>query len=312
MAFRATGLHQLMHTDRSLPGEILEAVLRSMGAAAAGRLRSAPGFPQALARALREAASLQGVAPEPMAFARHLGARLSEAEDPVVALERLHARDLALALACAQGTPGAADLFDAEVLRKLHGSLARFHPSPSFVDEVLQALRGNLLMPRPDSPPRLLGYAGVGSLLHWVNISAVRLALRMRKAQGQEAQVDAEMMAADPAQGGLELGLVREEARAHVRAAFVQAVASLDDEDRELLRLHFVEHLSLTRLGELYGVHKSTLSRRLAGVKALLESRTHQGLTERLSLSQEELDSLMRAVHGRLDVSLSGLLAAKE
>ncbi len=312
MAFRATGLHQLMHTDRSLPGEILEAVLRSMGAAAAGRLRSAPGFPQALARALREAASLQGVAPEPMAFARHLGARLSEAEDPVVALERLHARDLALALACAQGAPGAADLFDAEVLRKLHGSLARFHPSPSFVDEVLQALRGNLLMPRPDSPPRLLGYAGVGSLLHWVNISAVRLALRMRKAQGQEAQVDAEMMAADPAQGGLELGLVREESRAHVRAAFVQAVASLDDEDRELLRLHFVEHLSLTRLGELYGVHKSTLSRRLAGVKALLESRTHQGLTERLSLSQEELDSLMRAVHGRLDVSLSGLLAAKE
>ncbi|WP_228559458.1 MULTISPECIES: transcriptional regulator [Myxococcus] len=301
-----------MRTDSALPEEILETVLRSMGTAAAGRLRAAPEAPRALALALREAASLQCAAPEPLVFARHLGARLSEAEDPVVALERLHARDLALALACAQGTPGAADLFEAQVLRKLHGSLARLHSSPTFVDEVLQALRGNLLMPRPDSPPRLLGYAGVGSLLHWVNISAVRLALRMRKAQGQEARVDAEMLAADPAQGGLELGLVREEARSHVRAAFVQAVASLDDEDRELLRLHFVEHLSLARMGELYGVHKSTLSRRLSGVKALLETRTHEGLTERLSLSQEELDSMMRAVHGRLDVSLSGLLAAKE
>ncbi|WP_233262183.1 sigma factor-like helix-turn-helix DNA-binding protein [Vitiosangium sp. GDMCC 1.1324] len=111
---------------------------------------------------------------------------------------------------------------------------------------------------------------------------------------------------------GFSLSFVREEARAHVRAAFVQAVASLDDEDRELLRLHFVERLSLERMGALFGVHKSTVSRRLSGVQALLEKRTRRLLMERLSLPAPELESLMRAIHGRLDLSLSGLLGERE
>jgi RNA polymerase sigma-70 factor, ECF subfamily len=301
-----------MRTDIPLPEELLETVLGSMTAVAAERLRAEPGLRQGLSRAFEAAASLRDVAPEPRVFARHLGARLAEADDPARALERLHARDLALALACALETPGAADLLEEEVLGRLRVPLSRLHSSPAFVDEVLQTLRANLLMPRVGAAPRLAGYAGVGSLFHWVNSAAVRLALRMRKAHGQEAQVDAEVLAAHPAQGGLELGLVREEARAHVRAAFVQAVASLDDEDRELLRLHFVERLSLERMGALFGLHKSTLSRRLSGVQALLEKRTRRCLSERLALSSEELDSVMRAIHGRLDLSLSGLLAAKE
>ncbi|MCE9667702.1 transcriptional regulator [Myxococcus stipitatus] len=301
-----------MSTDISLPDELIDAVLGSMTASAAQRLRAGPGSREGLGRVFAERASLGSVAPEPFAFARHLGARLAEADDPARALERLHARDLALALACAQELPGAADLFEDEVLSRLRVPLSRLHPSPAFVDEVLQTLRANLLMPRAGAAPRLAGYAGVGSLFHWVNSAGVRLALRMRKAHGQEAQVDAEVLAAHPAQGGLELGLVREDARAHVRAAFVQAVASLDDEDRELLRLHFVERLSLERMGALYGLHKSTLSRRLSGVQAVLEKRTRRVMSERLALSADDLDSVMRAIHGRLDLSLSGLLAARE
>ncbi|QSQ18541.1 transcriptional regulator [Myxococcus landrumensis] len=282
-----------------------------MGAPGASRLRGHPGAREAVSRALEEAASLQGAAPEPNAFARHLGTQLARSEEPGLALEQLHARDLALALACVEGLTGADARLEKEVLQKLRVPLARIHPSPAFADEVLQALRSNLLMPREDAPPRLLGYAGVGSLLHWVNITAVRLALRMRKAHGDESLVEAEVLAAHPSPGGLELSFIREDSRAHVRAAFVRAVASLDDEDRELLRLHFVERLSLERMGTLFGLHKSTLSRRLSGVQALLEKRTRRVLSERLSLREEELESLMRAIHGRLDLSLSGLLGGR-
>lgn len=292
--------------------ESFEWVLRSSGEPSSARLREAPGAREAVERAFSQAAALRAAAPEPRAFARHLGALLSRAADPMLALERLHVRDFALALACAGGLPAATALLEQEVLLALRVPLSRIHPSPVFVDEVLQVLRANLLMPRADGPSRLLGYAGVGPLLHWVSVSAVRLALRMRKAQGEESLVDAEVLAAHPAPGGLELGFVREEARGHVRAAFVRAVASLDDEDRELLRLHFVERLSLERMGALFGLHKSTLSRRLSGVQALLEKRTRRVLSERLSLPEPEVDSLMRAIHGRLDLSLSGLLAARE
>ncbi|TSC32340.1 transcriptional regulator [Corallococcus sp. Z5C101001] len=292
--------------------DMFDEVLDSAGALAAQRLRGAPGAREAVARALEAAASLPVAALAPLAFARHLGTQLAQAEAPELALERLHARDLALAFACAHGRAGASELLEAEVLQKLRVPLSRIHPSPDFVDEVLQVLRAKLLLPRAGAEPRLLGYAGTGSLLHWVNTSAVRLALRMRKTHGQEALVDAEVLAAHPGQGGLELGFVREEARAHVRAAFVQAVAQLDDDDRELLRLHFVERLSLERMGSLFSLHKSTLSRRLSGVQALLEKRTRRLLSERLALPAPELESLMRAVHGRLDLSLTGLLEPRE
>jgi RNA polymerase sigma-70 factor (ECF subfamily) len=72
---------------------------------------------------------------------------------------------LALALACALETPGAADMLEEEVLGRLRVTLSRLHSSPAFVDEVLQT---NLLMPRVWAAPRLAGYVGVGSLFHWV------------------------------------------------------------------------------------------------------------------------------------------------
>lgn len=292
--------------------EFFEWVLQSAGEPSSARLREAPSAREAVDRAVSLATTLHAAAPESKAFAQHLGALLSRAVDPVLALERLHARDVALALACAQGLPAARALLEQEVLLKLRVPLARIHPSPVFTDEVLQALRANLLMPRAEAPSRLLGYAGTGPLLHWVSISATRLALRMRKALGEESHVEAEVLAAHPAPGGLELGFVREEARGHVRAAFVRAVASLDDEDRELLRLHFVERLSLERMGALFDLHKSTLSRRLTAVQSLLEKRTRRALAERLSLPEPEVDSVMRAIHGRLDLSLSGLLEGRE
>ncbi|QDF07433.1 MULTISPECIES: transcriptional regulator [Myxococcus] len=292
--------------------EFFEWVLQSAGEPSSARLRAAPSAREAVDRAVSLATALHAAAPESKAFAQHLGALLSRAVDPVLALERLHARDVALALSCAQGLPAARALLEQEVLLKLRVPLSRIHPSPVFTDEVLQALRANLLMPRAEAPSRLLGYAGAGPLLHWVSISATRLALRMRKALGEESHVEAEVLAAHPAPGGLELGFVREEARGHVRAAFVRAVASLDDEDRELLRLHFVERLSLERMGALFDLHKSTLSRRLTAVQSLLEKRTRRALAERLSLPEPEVDSVMRAIHGRLDLSLSGLLEGRE
>ncbi len=292
--------------------ESFEWVLQAAGEPTSARLRETPGAREAVERAFSQAAALHDAAPAPRDFARHLGALLARAAHPLPALERLHARDVALALACARGLPAARTLLEQEVLLKLRAPLSRLHPAPVFVDEVLQTLRANLLMPREEAPFRLLGYAGTGPLLHWVGISATRLALRLRKTLGDASQVDAEVLAAHPAPGGLELGFVREESRGHVRAAFIQAVASLDDEDRELLRLHFVDGLSLERMGALFGLHKSTLSRRLSAVQALLEKRTRRALAERLSLPEPEVDSLMRAIHGRLDLSLSGLLAARE
>ncbi|MBZ4376710.1 transcriptional regulator [Corallococcus sp. AS-1-6] len=296
---------------RSGVSEALEAMLEAMGEPRASRLRVAPGVREAVSRALEEAASLGGAAPEPLDFARHLGEHLAKAEDPPLALERLHARDLALALACTQGLPGADARFEVEVLQRMRVPLSRIHPSPAFADEVLQTLRANLLMPRADAPPRLRGYAGVGSLAQWVNMVGVRLALRLRKAQGDASRVEAEVLAAHPAPGGLELSFIREDARAHVRAAFVKAVASLDDEDRELLRLHYVERLSLEKMGALYDLHKSTLSRRLGGVQETLEKRTRRLLSERLALRDAELESLVRTIHGGLDLSLSGLLGGR-
>jgi RNA polymerase sigma-70 factor (ECF subfamily) len=259
-----------------------------------------------LGRAVAEArAAWPGVSVAAEEFVRHLAVCLAGAA-PLEALPRLHAADLYLALACGRGEPAAVDAFEKTQLAALAGTLASVDSSAEFADEVRQQLRVRLLMP----PPQILGYSGRGALAAWLRVAALRTALNLRRDRAPRAlptDGDGDGALVDP-----ELALIKAQYRSGFKAAFARAVASLDAEDRSLLRLHLIERLSIDELGALLQVHRATAARRIAHCRTQLLERTEAELAQALGVRSDEVESVIGLVRSQLDLSLHGLLASRE
>jgi RNA polymerase sigma-70 factor (ECF subfamily) len=108
-----------------------------------------------------------------------------------------------------------------------------------------------------------------------------------------------------------ELAVVRDRYRAEVEAAIRAAFDALDSaRDRNLLRLYYLERVGLDRLGQMFGVHGSTVSRWLTALRESVLDDVRTRLSERLGMSGDfaDVDSLIRAVQSELELTLSRIL----
>jgi RNA polymerase sigma-70 factor, ECF subfamily len=221
----------------------------------------------------------------------------------------LHAGDLWLAFGCASGDAAALAAFDREVLSQTGMLLGRVQPKPELVDEVRQALRHKLLLAAPGSRPRIAEYAGRGPLQAWVRVTAVRTALDLLRAQGVRSGADVEPddLARDTSDSP-ELEYVKERYRPQFKAAFQDALRSLDAEQRNVLRLHVVEGLNIDEIGALFKVHRSTVARWIAAARNQVLAEARDRLRAELGLSAGEFDSLAGVVRSQLDLSVAKIL----
>jgi RNA polymerase sigma-70 factor, ECF subfamily len=74
-----------------------------------------------------------------------------------------------------------------------------------------------------------------------------------------------------------------------------------------ILRLYFADGVGLERLGRIYGVAASTISRRLRRARGQVSGRTRQLLGARLRLTPDEAESLWNVVASQIDLSVSRL-----
>ncbi|HZI12092.1 MAG TPA: sigma factor-like helix-turn-helix DNA-binding protein, partial [Myxococcus sp.] len=106
----------------------------------------------------------------------------------------------------------------------------------------------------------------------------------------------------------VELQHARREYQVEFKRAFEEALVSLEPEERNLLRRHFIDGLSTPQLAMLHGIHRVTMFRRLRQVCEALVERTRKLLLVRLPMSEKELASLNRLIRSQLDMSLELLL----
>jgi RNA polymerase sigma-70 factor (ECF subfamily) len=92
------------------------------------------------------------------------------------------------------------------------------------------------------------------------------------------------------------------------KAAFRAALASLEARERTLLRMQVVDGLSLERIGVIYAVNKSTVSRWLTRAQEQLMDETKSRLRAELALSGGELESLVRAMRSGIELSVAALM----
>jgi RNA polymerase sigma-70 factor (ECF subfamily) len=287
----------------------LEVLLREYAAEAPrAALARVEGLEALLARHLGSGQETwPGVPLPPERFMRHL-ARHLPTENLAEGLEALHAADLYLACACAEGERHALLAFEQHILQRVGSRLGSLPESS--VDEVLQVLRQRLLLGRGESLPKIADYSGRGPLLAWVRISAVRVAGELASRDGREElfhespEVLERMLApADP-----ERELLKEDSRQALSAALRQALGTLSERERALLRLHHVHGLTMDRLAVMYGEPRSTVAYRVGQARTRLLKLTRAALSSRLKLEGAELDSLLGLVRSRLELSLHRLM----
>jgi len=226
--------------------------------------------------------------------------------------ETQHGADVALAAACATGDQSAIARFEQEVLPAGRAAVASIDASPAFIDEALQRVRALLFVGGEDGRPRIGDYAGRGPLRAWVGIAAARTALMMRRSQQRQREVVADESWTDAlamiSTGNPELELIKRQYADAFSAALRDTVGVIEPRARAVLRMSFVDALSIDEIGAVYGVHRATAARWIRSACDAVMTGTRDLLAQRLALSPTELDRVTALVQSQLDVSVSQLL----
>lgn len=218
----------------------------------------------------------------------------------------LHLTDLYLALGCARQCAGAAAHFESLAASGMAAAARRINPERDFVAETQQRARERILV---GPEPRILSYRGNGPLRNWAIVCTIRVAMKLRRAQGAIAEPDEGWTRAlDVADSmDLELEAFKARHRKTFSAALRSACAQLDARERAVLRLHYFEGVGIDKLASTYGVHRATAARWVARARQTLHEATQMHLRASEGLRPDDVGLIERLVHSQLSVSFSGL-----
>jgi RNA polymerase sigma-70 factor (ECF subfamily) len=248
------------------------------------------------------------VAVELEAFTAHVTACLPAGAESIAVLATEHATDLYLACGVALGQADAVEAFERTLVKDVPLFVAHVDSSRVFVDELTQLLRTNLLVAEAGERPRIATYTGKGPLRGWLRVAAVRTALNLKRGERPDRMVDEDELADVPTAGDPALAYVRSRYAPELNEAFRATLAQLGTDERNVLRLHYLDGLNIEKIGTLYGVHRATVARWLERSRAKLLEATRKLLGERLGVGPDELASLISGLQSQLDVSLRRVL----
>jgi len=246
-----------------------------------------------------------GVELSDAAIAANLEQRL--AEDAGTLLDDLKDADLYLAIALTTKDPIAVRAFEDKLVPQIDVALRRLRLAGGTADEVKQALRVELL-----ADGKIADFAGRGELAAWVRVSATRKALKLVRRADREETLDEILLdhwpSSTPDPAGKHL---RSTYTAELKRAIRDAFSSLEVRQRNLLRQHILDELTIDDLARLYRVHRATCARWLADARADLGKLTRKKLLGSLKVPQGDLDSLLRFLDSDIELSISRILQSK-
>jgi len=245
-------------------------------------------------------------------FAAEIAARLDKDAETVTSFwEHLRPADLYLACGCARGISAAIEKFELTFGGEIGRTARRFERRGLAADDLHQLLRNKLFAAQPGEAPKIASYTGQGFLQNWVRVTTTRTFIDATRPQADtpEIPIADELVAMLPESGAdPELELLKRQHLDHFRAAFAEAVGTLEASDRVVLRQHIVERLTIDQIGALYRTHRATAARRVVKAREALLAATRTALAKRLGLSEEQLESVLALIASRMDVSVERLL----
>lgn len=275
------------------------------------RLRSVD--PEALAAALALAIA-QGRSTWPQVplddevFAGFLAERVPDGGGSVTdTVAAMPGADLYLACACAKGVPAAIEAFEKRHFGEVGAVVARIRAPGATAEDVKQMLREKLFVGSPESPPRIGEYAGKGALASWFRVTTTRLVLNLTRGP-KETALDEERLLDLPG-GPIDPELEHLKGRYSVefKAAFAATFTRLEPRDRSLLRYSLSDGLGSDEIALIYGVHKTTVNRWLSDLRDAIAKGVRAEMAQRLGVNKVELESIMRLIQSRIEITLGGI-----
>ncbi len=233
---------------------------------------------------------------------RYAGERIVS-DDPGSELERRNVEDMYLACGCARGDRVALTTLDQLTLPAVARGLGKLAS-----DEVMQMLREQMLVAR-DGEVGIAMYDGRAPLAIWLRVCAVRMGTRHAAKEQRNVPLDDERL--DQLAPGVpdpELVYLRQHYGAHFRAAFADALASLDPRERNLLRHAVLDGLGIDQIAAIYHVHRATAARQLKRARETLVGRTRERMRSVLGIAESELESIFRVLVSMADMTLRQIL----
>jgi RNA polymerase sigma-70 factor (ECF subfamily) len=186
-------------------------------------------------------------------------------------------------------------------------ALAALNVGADTVAEIKQQIRHSLLVADP-GPPKITDFSGRGDLRGWLRVMAVRDALTMvRRARREQPADDYLLERAWTPQVSPELESLKNLYRDEFKTAVGEAIRSLTVRERTLLRQQFMDGLTIDQLAAIYHVHRATAARWVERARHQVLMTTRAALMKRLTVQPSELDSVMRLIGSRLEVSVRAL-----
>jgi RNA polymerase sigma-70 factor, ECF subfamily len=240
------------------------------------------------------------------AFATHL----SRSVPPGKTLENIHVEDTYLAFACLGGDARALSAFEREVLVHVPRHIRRISRSPAFIDEVCQLLREKLLA---GPSPKLAEYQGRGPLGGFVRVAAIRVALNEQRREDRLAAHEevAESLEVDGTAPDPELDFLKSRYAPAVKRAFENTLRALSVDQRNVLRLHYLDRLTIDQIAAAYDVGRSSAARWIAEARKRVLDEVRRQLREAEALRSSEVESILALVQSQLELSLRFLLTKR-
>ena len=239
-------------------------------------------------------------------FADEIVRRLGADFDPA-ALASIVTDDVYLAIACLDGDPRAIAHLDADYLSEVARAARKVRASDAQAADVRGHLHRVLFTSEPGRVSGLAGFAGRGDLRGYIRVIATRELVRLVERGKREEPIDTLLDELDVSRAP-ELSLLYARHGSEIGAALRSAIDALDERSRAVLRYSMVSGWSVDRIGELYDVHRSTAGRWLAQARDELGALIRREVASRLAIPVEEVDSIVREVQSKVDVSLLRIL----
>jgi len=231
------------------------------------------------------------------------------------AIEGLHCVDLYLACGCAKTNVAALRAFERTLGAEVERIARRFESRFMAASDLKQMLREKLFVAGLGEHPKIESYSGFGSLKAWLRVTATRTFLdETRRLNGRKGGWWSTPEIEDiPDSLDVELSVLKEEYRESFKRALIAAVRELSPRERNLLRQRFMSGLSVQQLAAVYGVHRTTMSRRLSRARRALYSMTRRIFAQEIgldSVGSDEFESAIELVMSGLDICVHQLFAS--
>ncbi len=240
-------------------------------------------------------------------FARDLARRLGDDASPE-ALASCRTSDVYLACAAVAGDPVAQRKVIELLAREVEFAARETRATADQCAEVRGELHRLLFTAEPKRTAAAASYAGRSALATFLKVMATRELVRtVQRGRREVPHEDDQLFALITPGSDPELAILRARYHDGVEGAIRTALGMLEGRSRAVLRYQLVDGWSIDRVGELYGVHRATAARWVATARDELGALIRNEVREKLGITAGEVDSIIRLVQTRLDISFGAL-----